>query len=288
MKFDRTLWAALALGGATVTAAHAWPNTSPSAREAARLKHRPPRNWLQHYLPDDRYKIAGGVWKVVSTQYDTYYHRPDSPLMLRQPASIVIGFSSEQEAIDAGYRRASGFGSYGGSGSGRASVAGDANTTVNRSRRAVRIRLADGRSTILLPPQWRRTRTGAQTVAGYASLSDTIQPLRGGNYLRISFINAPGNVNAAPFLTPANFTAGFKALGRNATPAAQAIVNNSNTTAARVGPLTGVRLSPKTAARTPGLTGRNIVLAARGSKIYAIDMPSNNSAARIVASLQPN
>lgn len=103
LKFDRTFWLLAAVLG-TSSAAHAWPSTSPSAKAAARLKYHPPANWLQHYLPDDRYKIAGGVWKVVSTQYDTYYHRPDSPNMLSQPAGIVIGFASEAEAREAGYR----------------------------------------------------------------------------------------------------------------------------------------------------------------------------------------
>lgn len=100
-------------GGLTTVAAlpfaHAWPTTSPSAKSAAHLKYHSSVNWLQHYLPDDRYKIAGGVWKVVSTQYDTHYYRPDSQFMLRQPADIVIGFASEEEAIKAGYRPAAGF-----------------------------------------------------------------------------------------------------------------------------------------------------------------------------------
>lgn len=81
---------------------HAGP-MGPSARMAARLKKYPTSSWLAHYLPDDRYKIAGGVWKYVSTDLDTYYHRPDSPLMLRQPAGRVIGFSSTKEAEEAGY-----------------------------------------------------------------------------------------------------------------------------------------------------------------------------------------
>lgn len=80
----------------------------PSAEMAARLKTNPTSSWLAHYLPDDRYKIAGGVWKYVSTDLDTYYHRPNSALMLRQPAGLVIGFSSAKEAEDAGYRPAPG------------------------------------------------------------------------------------------------------------------------------------------------------------------------------------
>ncbi|PQV65083.1 hypothetical protein B1R32_10290 [Abditibacterium utsteinense] len=85
------------------TPAHAGPS-GPSARMAARLKKYPTSRWLAHYLPDDRYKIAGGVWKYVSTDLDTYYHRPESALMMNQPAGRVIGFSSAAEAEEAGYR----------------------------------------------------------------------------------------------------------------------------------------------------------------------------------------
>lgn len=74
-----------------------------SAIGAARLKQRPPANFLSHYLPDDRYKIAGGVWKFVSTDLDTYYHVPSSPNMMRQPASRVIGFANARDAEEAGY-----------------------------------------------------------------------------------------------------------------------------------------------------------------------------------------
>lgn len=75
----------------------------PSAIQAARLKKSPPPNYLSHYLPDDRYKIAGKVWKYVSTDLDTYYHIPSSPNMLRQPASRVIGFANAKDAQEAGY-----------------------------------------------------------------------------------------------------------------------------------------------------------------------------------------
>ena len=75
----------------------------PSAVEAARLKNSPPPGYLSHYLPDDRYKIAGGVWKYVTTDLDTYYHIPSSPNMMRQPASAVIGFANSHDAEEAGY-----------------------------------------------------------------------------------------------------------------------------------------------------------------------------------------
>lgn len=98
------LLAVLALGSAWALEAKANPRgLGPSAIEAARLKAFPPGGYLSHYLPDDRYKIAGGVWKYVSTDLDTYYHVASSPNMMRQPADRVIGFSSVREAEEAGY-----------------------------------------------------------------------------------------------------------------------------------------------------------------------------------------
>ncbi len=113
----------------------------PSALAAARLKNNPPRNWIRHYLPADRYKIAGGIWKYVSTELDTYYHRPDSALMLQQPAGMVIGFASIADAEEAGYLPARGIPPFlrsqelsasplfAGS-SGRAEIGGSSNGTV--------------------------------------------------------------------------------------------------------------------------------------------------------------
>ncbi|BCM90235.1 hypothetical protein IAD21_02086 [Abditibacteriota bacterium] len=76
---------------------------TPPMVAAARLKKYPAPSYLSHYLPDDRYKIAGGVWKYVSTDLDTYYHVPSSPNMLRQPAGRVIGFANARDAEEAGY-----------------------------------------------------------------------------------------------------------------------------------------------------------------------------------------
>ena len=101
------------VAGVVLVGAGAWavtgevlagPDASPSARAAARLKHRPPQGWINHYLPDDRYKIKGGVWRFVSTETDDRYYHPDSPYMLSQPPGIVIGFANEAAAQEAGYR----------------------------------------------------------------------------------------------------------------------------------------------------------------------------------------
>jgi hypothetical protein len=73
-----------------------------SAVAAAKLKTSAPA-WIRHYLPDDRYKVAGGIWKFVSTDADTYFHRPDCAHVLRQAAAGVIGFASVEDATEAGY-----------------------------------------------------------------------------------------------------------------------------------------------------------------------------------------
>ncbi len=143
-------------GTLTPPSAHAGP-MGPSARMAARLKKYPTSAWLAHYLPDDRYKIAGGVWKFVSTDLDTYYHRPDSPLMLSQPASRVIGFSSVQEAEEAGYRPDPNLDAFGGMDMGAAPLGGLMAATPSR-----RVVLADGTSTLSLPKGWKKSPGKAQ------------------------------------------------------------------------------------------------------------------------------
>jgi len=106
---DRTLriGAVVAVCSASVLhdkAVRAYPTDSPSAQAAARLKNRPPANWIRHYLPDDRYKIAGRIWKVISTETDELYHRADCVEMLKGDAGTVIGFASSADANEAGYR----------------------------------------------------------------------------------------------------------------------------------------------------------------------------------------
>lgn len=76
----------------------------PSALAAAKLKKAPPPGWIRHYLPDDRYKVAGRVWKWVSTENDRYFHKPSCPHILKQPADGVIGFASADDAREAGYQ----------------------------------------------------------------------------------------------------------------------------------------------------------------------------------------
>lgn len=109
LRMSGVTYAALCCAGQSAVAAPvAEPSVrasvaSPSVQMAADLANHP-RGWIGHYLPADRYKIKGGVWKFVSTETDTQYHRPDSPLMLRQSPDIVIGFASAADAEEGGYQ----------------------------------------------------------------------------------------------------------------------------------------------------------------------------------------
>ena len=269
--------------------AQAYPTNSPSARAAVRLKYHPPNNWIRHYLGDDRYKIAGNVWKVVSTQLDTYYHRPNCPNMLRQPAGITIGFSDLAEAEEGGYvpdtycSPQSAVVTYAPGGS-----AVNSATTINRTRRAIRIVLADGKSTTLLPPNWKRTRTGAQTILGYALLSDTIQPLQGRGLLRFAFINSPGNVNAEPLLKPDTFAQLVKTSSGRANPSAKSYLDNARVAAGSLGKRAGVTLTPQGKGGGSSIRGRVTVMA-RGSKMYLLEDDSNGIAGGrlVVSSFEP-
>ncbi|MEO6907801.1 MAG: hypothetical protein ABI210_07915 [Abditibacteriaceae bacterium] len=148
MKIFKTGLALLAV--TSFLSAHgvfASPAKGTSAEAAAILKNHPPAGWISHYLGDDRYKIAGHVWRVVSTQGDTYFHRPDCPEILRQPPGIVIGFASVSDALEAGYLPDPHCNPT------------DSNTPISIggtiSKRTQRIRLSDG-STITLPAGWRK------------------------------------------------------------------------------------------------------------------------------------
>lgn len=129
----------------------AGPAKGTSAEAAAILKNHPPAGWISHYLGEDRYKIAGRVWKVLSTQRDKYFHRPDCPKMLRQSANIVIGFPSVAGAVEAGYLPDS-----------HCRPAASA-TAINIggavSTRSQQVRLSDGRSVATIPAGWRKVQS---------------------------------------------------------------------------------------------------------------------------------
>jgi hypothetical protein len=177
----RTMAVALSASVFYMSVAVAGPS-APSARVAARLASKPPNNYLKHYLPDDRYILAGGIWKVVSTQTDKYYHRPTCPNMLRQRADLVIGFHAPAAAEEAGYmpdpycspeeRKSIQIG-------GSEIFLGS--TTINTGSKSIRLTLADGKSTVLLPPGWARTASIAykKTDLNIDYTLDTFQPIRG-------------------------------------------------------------------------------------------------------------
>lgn len=63
-----------------------------------------PRNWLAHYLKQDRYKMTSGLWGFVTTRTSRYYYRPWAVAMLKADSNHVIGFRTWQDALRAGYR----------------------------------------------------------------------------------------------------------------------------------------------------------------------------------------
>lgn len=138
----------------TVQSVFASPAKGTSAYAAAVLKNHPPAGWISHYLGADRYKIAGGIWKVVSTQTDKYFHRPDCPKMMRQSPNYVIGFPSVAAALEAGYLPDP------------QCHPVSSSITVNIggavATHAQKIRLSDGRSTVTLPAGWRKV--NSQTI----------------------------------------------------------------------------------------------------------------------------
>lgn len=269
---------ALLWGGAGVDA---YPGTSPSARQAARLKWRPPAGWIRHYLGDDRYKVAGGTWKVVSTNLDTYYHRPSCPNMLRQPAGGVMGFASAADGQEAGYRAdpycapeyssfsySPGSPSAGGHGGGES-------TTVNRSATALRITLADGVSTVLLPPNWRRTRSASQNIGQFNVQMDELRPLRGRGMIGFATMAIPGmpaGMDVGALLQPATFRAAVAGRFSGSTDVSNApssALNDYLVRAANLGGLRGVVLTPKRGSRRlPGMGGGPLTMVGRRSKIY--------------------
>lgn len=63
-----------------------------------------PKNWLAHYLKEDRYKISSGLWNFLTTRTSRFYYRPWSAAMLKADPNHVIGFRTWHDAMMAGYR----------------------------------------------------------------------------------------------------------------------------------------------------------------------------------------
>lgn len=260
---------------------------SPSVLEAALLKlgidpkrgtYFPPNDWIRHYLGDDRFKIVGGTWPVVSTEMDAYYHRPECPNMLKQPAGTVIGFMSAEEAVEAGYTAdpvchpEEPAGAFAGPG---ITVLG---STVNSAPQ--QITLADG-STLTLPARWRRLGSTSQQNQGGAFSIDTFRPARGAGAVIVAsmtFTQLPQNVNLGALLTPEGFRKYLQ--GDQSLLNASGQVNSGmdrlatmldsfSVSSATLGGMRGVLLKPKRGASVPGFRG-SVIVVGRGQTIHEI------------------
>jgi hypothetical protein len=277
---------------------HAQRVTSPSVRAAANLKNHPPKNWIRHYLGDDRYKIAGGVWKVVSTELDSFYYPAWAPEMLRQKPGIVIGFSSAAEAEEAGYRPSA----YPmenalyGLTAAEILAARQRISATMAARAGTRITLSDGVSTVLLPNGWKHTPIGGQsqnTAAGAISYQmDLLAPPDGRSGVAFAFLNMPGNANVESFLSPdkvAQLKTQMRArAGADATFAKA--LEGAKLGSGTLGGLRGLTIIPGKSANLPaGMAGR-LTLVGRGSKMYmmAAQMPITDKSYGLIAnSFQP-
>jgi hypothetical protein len=272
LKFTGVL--VVALGAASpFSPVEAGPSTSPSARQAARLKHNPPRGWIRHYLPDDRYKILGGTWKYVSTELDRFYYPAWAPEMLRRPAGRVIGFASGQDAEEAGYMPAAGYAGIN-PGFDRATAA-KADTTGGTLAR--RVRLADGSSTILVPGGWRHMGNQRQTQNGVTINSDMFMPPGGKGMVMVMTMNLPNlpvgtdigtmlrSGNLQNVISRANSRGPINNRLSNA-------LNNISSRPATLGGLRGVALTPKTMVGSGMPQGAQMqaLVAGRGSKVYIL------------------
>jgi len=199
-----------------------------SAALAAWLANTPPPGWIQHYLPDDRYKIVGGIWQYVSTDVDSYYHKPGSPEMLKQPADNVIGFASRHDAEEAGYLpgpsvTAGDDNSPGASPSTGAEALAEmaqlgeiaSSATYNRSNRPRTITLSDNESQVLLPAGWWRESRVLRDPKYSAVMSyDLLRPIKSLDTVPIQGIlinitHTPGDTSTANIVSY-NFEIGLQ------------------------------------------------------------------------------
>lgn len=286
------------LASVFATSASAQRTTSPSVRAAARLKNHPPKNWIRHYLGDDRYKIAGGVWKVVSTELDRYYYPAWAPEMLRQSPGIVIGFSSAAEAEEAGYMPSAypmGNALYGLT-SAEILAARQRISSTMRAQAGKRITLSDGKSTVLLPNGWKHVKLGAQsfgTQAGAFSYSaDVLTPTNGKSGVSFSFMTFPGNVNAEQFLSPDSVEKLRGQLQQSAGNDARiaGALKGAQLGTGTLGGLRGITMIPGRGAQLPpGMSGKTIIVG-RGPKMYTMSAqlsPKDTNYGVIVNSFQP-
>ncbi len=287
MKFHipAILLAAFAL--ISVAPTHAAPS-GPSAKAAARLKKKPTSSWLAHYLPEDRYKIAGGVWKYVSTNLDTYYHRADSPNMLRQPNSGVIGFDSARAAEEAGYKpdprdgtlqqvqgniEAQQFDRE--QQSAAAARSGGTRTYVKPTGPVI---LGDGRSTLTVPPGWQRLISGGETKDGQTVSIDLMMHPKSKKAAILFTMTVP-NVDVGRELSSGRFASNIKRFGQMANSSGEVSnsgagkvgdwLQNARVRRTRWGGLNGVAVSPPPGA---GAEAGNMLMVGRGNKLYLFQL----------------
>ena len=302
-----------------VATAKPGPTISPSVKAAARLKYNPPRNWIRHYLGDDRYKIAGGVWKVVTTPNDKCYYPAYAAEMLRRSPNNVIGFSSPDEAIEAGYLASPIYfvqsSSENGSvqtvavatpGSGVRSGPVYATRVTNTTRRATRVLLPDRVSSVLLPSGWEYVElasTNYQTPQGAVlDQNALVRPrTRRGGYILFGIQTMPQGANSAAMLRQqekslqqlsGNLSTLLTQSGRVSSGASN-VVRDIRPQRVRVGGLSGLRINMK---NMPGRIGSEVVytdsmsIVARANKFYQVGTRGNaggRGAASIIASFRP-
>lgn len=295
-QISALLLATFALGA--VAAAQAAP-AGPSARAAAALKKNPRTQWIAHYLPDDRYKVAGGVWKYVSTNLDTYYHTPDSPNMLRQPNTGVIGFASARAAEEAGYKpdpRDGTLQQVSGTiekqqfekeqQSAMAASNGGKRTFLKPSGKVI---LGDGRSTLTVPEGWQRLVSDSQSKDG-STFSIDLMMHPASKKAAILFTMTIPNVDVGRELSSGRFASNIKRFGTMANSSGEVSnsgvgkvgdwLGNAQVRRTRWGGLNGVAISPPPGA---GTGAGNMLMVGRGNKLFMFQVagkgktPANTS-----------
>ncbi len=287
-------------------AAQAAP-AGPSAKAAARLKKNPTSAWLAHYLPEDRYKIAGGVWAYVTTNLDTYYHKPSSPNMMRQPNDSVIGFPSAKAAEEAGYRADPRDGTLQQvrgnieqkqfameQQSAQAAQSGGKRTYIKPSGKVI---LGDGRSTMVVPADWMRIASDQQTQNGSNFSIDLMMHQKSKKIALLLTMTVP-NVDVGRQLSSGQFARNMNRFG-TAVNSSGSISNSgagkfgdwmqqAKVSRTRWGGLNGVVVSPPPSAAAKA---GNLLMVGRGNKAYMFTIAGEGkspaSTSGMIKSFQP-
>lgn len=256
------------------------PAKGTSAEAAAILKNHPPAGWISHYLGDDRYKIAGHVWRVVSTQRDKYFHRPNCPEMLAQPPDIVIGFPSVASALEAGYLPDPHCNP----------TASDTPINIGGavSTRAQQIRLSDG-STVTLPVGWRKVQSQKINNKIVSASIDSFAPGKsldsGASIISVDFPSG-GNTQTLTAAKAKEYMSLYNRSGyvNSAIPSTHDDMNIRDTTYKG---MQGVIMTPKTKDKGDGI----FYMVQKGSHLYIVAVGGNKGipkgAQTIIDSYQP-